>query len=78
MMENMNFGEALAQLKLGRRVQRAGWNGWLLRIPIWYAPQSSIEEFTPLPWIGIETADGGFVPWLASQTDLLAEDWSVV
>jgi len=31
-----------------------------------------------LPWIGIETADGAFVPWLASQTDILAEDWDVV
>lgn len=28
-----------------------------------------------LPWIGIRTADGGFVPWTASQTDLLADDW---
>lgn len=28
-----------------------------------------------LDWIGMKTADNGFVPWLASQTDLLAEDW---
>lgn len=32
----------------------------------------------PLPWIGMKTADDAFVPWLASQTDLLAEDWEVV
>lgn len=31
-----------------------------------------------LPWIGLKTADNKFVPWPASQTDLLAEDWSVV
>lgn len=31
--------------------------------------------FRCLPWIGMKTADDGFVPWLASQTDLLAEDW---
>ena len=31
-----------------------------------------------LPWIGMRTADSGFVPWLASQTDLLAEDWQIV
>lgn len=31
-----------------------------------------------LPWIGMRTADAGFVPWLASQTDLLVEDWQVV
>lgn len=30
-----------------------------------------------LPWIGMKTADNGFVPWLASQTDLLAEDWDL-
>ena len=28
-----------------------------------------------LSWIGMKTADNGFVPWLASQTDMLAEDW---
>lgn len=33
---------------------------------------------TLLPWVGMKTADGGFVPWLASQTDLLAKDWMVV
>lgn len=32
----------------------------------------------PLPWIGMKTADGCFVPWLASQTDILAEDWWVI
>lgn len=31
-----------------------------------------------LPWIGMKTADNNFVPWLASQTDILAEDWEVV
>ncbi|EGL2187070.1 TPA: DUF2829 domain-containing protein [Salmonella enterica subsp. enterica serovar Lehrte] len=31
-----------------------------------------------LPWIGMKTADGGFVPWLASQTDMLADDWIVL
>ncbi|MNJ71027.1 hypothetical protein D3C76_1571760 [compost metagenome] len=30
------------------------------------------------PWIGMKTADNKFVPWLASQTDVLAEDWVVV
>lgn len=32
-----------------------------------------VPEF--LPWIGMKTADNKFVPWLASQTDMLAEDW---
>lgn len=41
-------------------------HGWRERVP----------EF--ISWIGMKTADNKFVPWLASQTDLLAEDWSVV
>lgn len=31
-----------------------------------------------LDWIGMKTADNGFVPWLASQTDMLADDWQIV
>jgi hypothetical protein len=31
-----------------------------------------------LPWIGLKTADGGFVPWTVSQTDMLAKDWTIV
>lgn len=31
-----------------------------------------------LPWVGMKTADGCFVPWLASQTDLLSDDWIVI
>jgi hypothetical protein len=31
-----------------------------------------------LPWIGMKTADNKFVPWLASQTDILAGDWGIV
>lgn len=38
----------------------------------------AVAELNQLPWIGMRTADAGFVPWLASQTDMLAEDWQVV
>lgn len=75
----MTFGEALAALKLGDRVRRAGWNGkgmWLeLQRP------DSHSKMT-LPYIYIEYPsghsaypEGSRVPWLASQTDLLSEDW---
>jgi len=37
-----------------------------------------IEGLTCLPWIGMCTADNSFVPWLASQTDMLAEDWVIL
>lgn len=38
------------------------------------------EEAKFLPYLMMKTADDGnvFVPWLASQTDILAEDWEVV
>lgn len=39
-------------------------------------PNDSRREL--LPWIGMKTADNKFVPWLASQTDILAEDWGRV
>jgi hypothetical protein len=42
-----------------------------------YSTDDLLEEFDfdLLPWIGIKTADDNFGPWLASQTDILAEDW---
>ena len=68
----MSFGEALHELKCGRRVARSGWNGkgmWLeLQEPGEYSKIT-------LPYIFMSTAQGDLVPWLASQTDLLAEDW---
>lgn len=36
------------------------------------------QKYELLPWIGMKAADDKFVPWLCSQTDMLAEDWSVV
>lgn len=71
----MNFGLALEALKLGRKVQRAGWNGkgmWLhLQVPDAHSKMS-------LPYIYMKTVDDKLVPWLASQTDMLADDWSEV
>jgi len=65
--DGLNFGLAIEALKKGFKVARAGWNGkgmWLLA--------------DGLPWIGMKTADNKFVPWLASQTDMLADDWQIV
>lgn len=71
----MNFGQAIEALKSGRRVARAGWNGkgmWLeLQVPDAHSKMS-------LPYIFMKTADNHQVPWLASQTDMLADDWSEV
>lgn len=84
----MNFGEALDRLKAGLKVARVGWNGkgMHLRLVEPYVDfkinDAHIEdrgiEGTLLPWIGMKTADNKFVPWLASQTDLLSEDWAIV
>ena len=71
----MNFGDAIAALKQGKYVARSGWNGknmWLgLQVPDAHSKMS-------LPYIYMCTAQGDLVPWLASQTDMLSEDWEVL
>ncbi len=52
---------------------------WDARFAEWLSGDAEVQQSARLlPWIGMKTADGGFVPWLASQTDLLAEDWAEV
>ena len=78
-----DFGGALDMLRAGLRVGRRGWNGkgmWvqLVQVRDWSLSSDAISNSAPLEkrsWIGMKTADGGFVPWIASQTDLLATDW---
>lgn len=80
----MDFGAAIAALKRGSCVARDGWNGkgmWLCLVPAdcYTICDLTILDAPPLlPWIGMKTATGQFVPWLASQMDILAEDWRVV
>lgn len=87
----MDFGEALTALKNGHRVTRAGWNGrgmFLILVPGSIitvetgrplgnaAPELIGQQVSYLPHIDMRTAQGDIVPWLASQTDVLAEDWT--
>jgi hypothetical protein len=84
----MNFGDALAALKEGKRVARHGWNGkgmFLFLVPgsrftVNRAPLLGIyPEGTEINYhahIDMKTAQDTVVPWLASQTDVLAEDWT--
>lgn len=69
------FGDAIGALKAGFRVARKGWNGkgmWLnLQVP-------DANSKMSLPYIYMKTADNRLVPWLASQTDMLADDWAIV
>jgi hypothetical protein len=71
----MSFGKAIEHLKAGRFVARAGWNGkgmWLgLQVPDAHSKMG-------LPYIYMSTVTGQLVPWLASQTDVLADDWDVL
>lgn len=82
-VSKMSFSHALEALKEGYKVARVGWNGknmWLKIVPLDIAEKISWEyaALNPLPWIGMKTATEEFVPWLASQTDMLAEDWMIV
>jgi len=79
----MNFGEALEYLKSGEKVARQGWNGKGIFIEV-QRPDENSKMTSPYIFIdttGLETdneaAPKSLVPWLASQTDMLAEDWAV-
>ena len=71
-MNSSTFGFALEALKAGRRVSRSGWNGKGLWLEL-QTPDANSKM--TLPYIYMFTADKHLVPWLASQTDILSEDW---
>ena len=71
----MDFSWALKQLKGKWRVTRNGWNGKDMYIHL-QTPDTNSKM--SLPYIYMKTVQGDLVPWLASQTDLLEEDWIVV
>lgn len=90
-MSTMSFSEALEVVKGGGLVSRAGWNGknmFIFLVPgskdltVNREPLMSIlgegTKFDYHAHIDMRTADGTIVPWLASQTDILAEDWGKV
>ena len=85
-----DFSTALMYVKNGKKMQRQGWNG--KGMFIFLVPGSTFKVNRP-PLLGIypegteinyhahidmRTADGQIVPWLASQSDLLANDWQEV
>jgi len=89
-MGTRDFGWAIRMLKDGRRMTREGWNGKGMFIVLQRGypegipinrntaeatglPEGTVCRF--LPYLMMRTVDGSFVPWLASQTDMLAEDW---
>ncbi|WP_436697119.1 DUF2829 domain-containing protein [Lactiplantibacillus pentosus] len=88
----MNFGEALEELKQGNCVARKGWNGKGIFIKLkkgesLSTPNNRFDEVMTHDFIYTDTtglhtnnpdAPMDRVPWLASQTDMLADDWVVV
>lgn len=84
LIDVMDFGSALICLKNGYKVARKGWNGVGIFIAL-QCPDEDSKMSSPYIYIdttGLQTdnpnAPKSRVPWLASQTDMLAEDWIIV
>lgn len=91
--ENFTFGQAIAFMKVGKRVARTGWHdkGMFLFIVSGkciteeindcygdnYRYEKDEASIPVLDAIYMKTANGCLVPWLASQTDVLSEDWQL-
>ena len=72
------FSDALILLKGGIKVCRSGWNGKGMWLELSEYGEGAMYKDKPLlPHIMMKTADNKYVPWLASQTDILATDWMV-
>lgn len=88
----MNFGQALLELKDGEKVARLGWNGKDMYVALSPGFTIGADRVYSRPiaqeigdgqgvfreYLMLRTVDGQYVPWIASQTDVLAEDWTVV
>lgn len=89
----MNFGEAIQALKSGKKVAREGWNGKGMFLTLQEGStvvgtnmrNENARNFYQdnnvkiCSHIDMKAADGSYVVgWLASQTDMLAEDWVIV
>jgi hypothetical protein len=88
--DRLTFGLAIEALKLGKKVARTGWNGKAMFL---FLVQGSTFKVNRPPLLGIypegteinymshidmKTSDDKVVPWLASQSDVLAEDWVII
>lgn len=73
-MESNGIGWAVKQMRNGSKVARLGWNGKDMYLALQVPDEHSKMS---LPYVYIKTVDGKLVPWLCSQTDLLAMDWFI-
>lgn len=91
--DNLTFGLAIEAAKKGAKITRLGWNGkgmWVVYrtgypegIPCNEntakavgIPEGSL--FKVRPYLQMKCVDGSFQMWLASQSDILADDWAIV
>ena len=85
------FSEVIEHLQNGGKAQRENWNGKgmfifivageAVQTAIWecYGDTDKPEEVLPVEdSIYLKTADDKLVPWLASQVDLLSDDWTLM
>jgi hypothetical protein len=70
-----DIGWAVKQLWDGKRVTRQGWNGKNMYLEL-QRPDAGSKM--TLPYVFMKTVQDDLVPWLCSQTDLLAVDWILV
>lgn len=70
----LDIGVVVRMMKMfpNTKFTRKGWNGKDQYIQIQIPDEHSKMS---LPYVYIKTVQGDLVPWLASQTDLLADDW---
>lgn len=74
------IGWAVKQMHNGERVRRSGWNGkgmFLFLVNNWTYTDGRQDNYPNQPFVAMKTADDKVVPWLCSQTDLLAVDWEL-
>lgn len=71
----LNFGQAIEAMKSGSKVTRDGWNGKGMWIALQVPDQHSKMQ---QPYIYMCPVGGKLVPWLASQADMLANDWQIL
>ena len=88
--DGMSFGLAIEAAKMGKKIQRSGWNGkgmFVYHTPVGcYAARTEAAKSIANEdgmvsygaYLAIKTVSGEVIPWLASQTDMLSDDWRIV
>lgn len=86
--DGLSFGLAIEAAKMGKKIARAGWDGKGMYVFLAHgmdfhtdADLSELDDqdVEVLDCLVMRTATGAFCPgWLASQTDMLADDWMIV